>query len=348
MRRTRIERAAASRWLIGLGVSCAMAFGSAQASAEPTEGRAQARSHFDQGITLARRHGYAEALAEFERAYEISPHFSVLYNIGQALVALGRPTEAIAALDRYIEEGGSDIEPRRRAQVDAAIQSELAKTGSIEVTVDVPGALVTVDDKPYGRSPLPVPVRVDNGAHRVLAVRDSGERRELKVDASGGQITRALLEFGAATPSSPVPPLAREPLPSSVPAPLAPPRPANEPRATVAHTSSQKTLAYVVGAAGVALTAVAAAHFLWNRARYEDWQSRYDTYYHDPTPQHRDSANSLARSISNASPVTLGLAIGAGVALGTSTVLLLTSSDSVTATGSGRGGGPFLTLRGRF
>jgi predicted Zn-dependent protease len=57
-------------------------------------------------VALARSHAYAEALSAFQRAYEIAPHFSVLYNIGQALIALERPTEAVAALDRYVEEGG--------------------------------------------------------------------------------------------------------------------------------------------------------------------------------------------------------------------------------------------------
>jgi hypothetical protein len=406
MRRIRIERRSAAHWLVGLGLACAAAFASPDASAGPAEGRAQARAHFDQGVVLARRHAYADALTEFERAYEISPHFSVLYNIGKALIALGRPTEAIAALDRYVEEGGSDIEPRRRAEADAAIESELLKTGSIEVTVDVSGALVSIDDKSYGRSPLPVPVRVDSGAHRVLAVRDSGEQREANVDADAGQVTHARLEFGAEAPSTPVATPARGQLrircaerglsvlvddqPSgvtplsgpllleagnhrlrfargaeksveqrlsvpaqselecSVPPRLTPARSGNEPQRAAAHRPLQKTLAYVVEAAGVALTGAAAVHFLWNRARYQDWQSRYDTYYRDPSPQNRESANGLARSIESASAVTIGLAIGAAVALGTGAVLQLTSTDSVAAAGTARDRGPLVTLRGAF
>jgi hypothetical protein len=108
-------------------------------------------------------------------------------------------------------------------------------------------------------------------------------------------------------------------------------------------------LAYVIGATGVALGGAAAAHFFWNRARYEDWQSRYNAYYADPTEQNRESANTLAHSVSNASAVTVGLAIGAGVALGTGAVLLVSSGGgSVTAAGTSRAGGPFMTLRGEF
>jgi len=346
MRRTRIERAVA--WLC-LSLAGVAVSSSAHASAEPAEARAEARSHFDQGIALARRHAYAEALAEFERAYQISPHFSVRYNIGQALIALGRSTEAIAALTLYLEEGGANIETSRRQEVDAAIASELAKTSSIEVTVDVGGALITIDDKPNGRSPLAAPVRVDSGAHRVLAILDSGERSEIVVDAKAAQIARAQLVFGARGLPAPAVPV-RDQL--AVPFPLSAPPPQREPPvpapAPTTQHSTQKTLAYIVGATGIALTGAAAAHFLWNRARYQDWQSRYNTYYDDPTAQNRESANALAQSVSSASAVTVGLAIGAGVALGTSAVLLFTSSGSVTAAGSSGAGGPFMTLRGEF
>ena len=355
MRRTRTERSAAYAWAIGLGLSCAITGASRGAAAEPAEARAQARAHFDQGVALARRHAYAQALIEFQRAYEISPHFSVLYNIGQALIALGRPTEAVAALDRYVEEGGADVEPSRRAEVDAAIASETSKTGSVEVTVDVPGALVTVDDKPYGRSPLPVPVRVDSGAHRVLAVRESGERREANVNASAGQVSQVHLEFGAVAPSTPAPAHAAAPAPApepsgirSVPARGTPPPSVNAPPRAALHRPAQKTLAYVLEAAGAALLGATAAHFLWNRARYEDWQSRYQSYFSDPSAEHRASANGLARSISDASTVTVALAIGAGVALSTGVVLQLTCTERVSEARTARDRGPFLTLQGAF
>jgi hypothetical protein len=345
MRRTRIERTAS--WLC-LGLAFAAVLTSAHAAAEP-EARAEARSHFDQGVGLARRHAYAEALSEFERAYQIFPHFSVHYNIGQALIALDRPSEAITALTRYLEEGGANIDPRRRQEVDAAIASELAKTGSIEVTVDVAGALVSIDDKPIGRSPLAAPIRVDSGVHRVLATLDSGERSEATVDAKAGQRAQAHLEFVQdLVPPTPSPaPVAAQPSsPAPVPTPAPPAQ--HEPPVTARHHSTQKTLAYIVGATGIALGGAAAAHFFWNRSRHEEWQSRYAAYYDDPTDQNRESANSLASSVSNASAVTVGLAIGAGVALGTSAVLLFTSSGSVTATGSAGAGGPFVTVRGKF
>jgi len=331
----------------------------------------------------------------------------VLYNIGQALIALDRPTEASTALSRYLDEGGANVAPARRAEVEAAIAHELSKTSSIEVSVDIAGALVSIDDKPYGRSPLATPVRVDSGSHRVLAALDSGERREATVDARAGQVARTQLDLRAGSPAPAATPargllrircaqsgltvliddqplgvtplaspLSLEPgthrlrfehgtersaeqglsvtgqreleLACSVPLSLTAPQAEPKPPAPATNHSTQKTWGYVVGAAGIALGGAAAAHFLWNRARYEDWQSRYSAYYQDPTEQNRESANALANSVSNASAVTVGLAIGAGVALGTGAVLLFTSKGSVTVSGSSRAGGPFLTLRSTF
>ncbi|HYP98673.1 MAG TPA: hypothetical protein VER96_08365 [Polyangiaceae bacterium] len=342
MRRTRIERAA-------LCLALATALTLTQASARAADARTEARTHFDQGVGLARQRAYAEALTEFERAYQIFPHYTVQYNIGQALIALNRPTEATLALTRYLDEGGANIEPRRRQEVEATIASELAKTSTLEITVDVTGALITIDDKPNGHSPLTSPIRVDSGTHRIVATLDSGERRETSVDAKAGQSVQAHLNFGAQTLAAPAALLAPEPAqPSPVtPALVAATPPQPEPAPT-SQRSTQKTLGYIVGATGIALTGAAAAHFFWNRARHEEWQSRYNAYYNDPTDQNRESANSLATSVSNASAVTVGLAIGAGVALGTGAVLLLTSSSSVSASGTVGAGGPFMTLRGKF
>jgi hypothetical protein len=175
----------------------------------------------------------------------------------------------------------------------------------------------------------------------------------MNIEAKAGQIAQAHLEFGVqdlVPPAASAAPAAAQPSsPALVPPPEPPVPPAqHEPAATAARHSTQKTLAYIVGATGIALGGAAVAHFFWNRARHEEWQSRYAAYYDDPTDQNRESANSLASSVSNASAVTVGLAIGAGVALGTSAVLLFTSSGSVTASGSTGAGGPFVTVRGKF
>jgi hypothetical protein len=106
-------------------------------------------------------------------------------------------------------------------------------------------------------------------------------------------------------------------------------------------------LAYVVGAAGLALAGGAVAHYWWNRDRYQEWRGKYTAYYDDPIEPNRRDTNALSDSIDRASAVTVVLAIGAGVALGTSGVLWITSRPPSPAE-HGRRLEPFVNLQGTF
>jgi tetratricopeptide (TPR) repeat protein len=91
---------------------------SARAQENPREA---ARWHYARGLKLAGENGYEAALQEFTRAYDLSPQFAVLYNIGQCQVALGRPTEAIDALSLYLRQGEDHVPPDRRLLVEQQI-----------------------------------------------------------------------------------------------------------------------------------------------------------------------------------------------------------------------------------
>lgn len=135
MTRTRTDSKRGSRGLAGgclvLALCSASITAAGHARADQSEERALARSHFNRGIELAKTGSYESALAEFEQAYRISPHFSVLYNIGQAALALDRPQLAIETLRRYLAEGGEQIEPARRAEVASTIATELERSGPV-------------------------------------------------------------------------------------------------------------------------------------------------------------------------------------------------------------------------
>ena len=98
----------------------------AAGSARAADPRETARAHYARGLALAAQNGYEAALREFTEAYAISPQFAVLYNIGQAHVALGHSVEAIAALSKYLHDGRDRLPPGRRQQVQAQITSLVA------------------------------------------------------------------------------------------------------------------------------------------------------------------------------------------------------------------------------
>jgi tetratricopeptide (TPR) repeat protein len=136
MTRTRTDSKRRSRGLASgclvLALYSATITAAGHARADQSEERALARSHFNRGVEFAKAGSYESALAEFEQAYRISPHFSALYNIGQAELALDRPQLAIETLRRYLAEGGERIEPARRAEVGSTIATELERLGPVE------------------------------------------------------------------------------------------------------------------------------------------------------------------------------------------------------------------------
>jgi hypothetical protein len=338
MTRTRIDRAARALGLracgqlsVGLCVWLVTLASAPHARADPLGEREQARGHFTRGVELAKQRSYEAALAEFSRAYDLSPHFSVLYNIGQADVALGRHAAAAEVLERYLSEGAERLDAARRAEVEATLQREVASTALLDIDVDTAGARIEVDGVARGQSPLPGPLRLDLGSHQLHVFAASGRERELTVQLSNAGPARTRFEL-----IDPVSPKV-EPVGAAAAAPLArapvsvassPPTPTPTPTPTsVDGGDSRKTWGYVLGSAGVALAGVGLVHYAWNAGRHTDWNNEYNAYYLDPQPERRDAANQLARSIQAASKVTVGLFVGAGVALGAGSWLLLSSRD---------------------
>lgn len=301
------------------------------AQAQPEDNKALARRYFQRGVELGGQGAYAESLQEFSRAYELSPHYTVLYNIGQAQVALGHAADAVDALRRYLSEGGANIALERRQQVEAEIIRQFARTATLELRVDVAQALVTIDGTARGRTPLPGPLRLDAGVHQVQVALPSGERKEQSLTLVAEQHQILEFQLQAAKPAPLLPPPLSPPSQPSVP--VAPgPLPRDDVSSSRGH--GQTTLGIVLGAVGVGLGGAALAHYFWNRARYHEWQSQYSEYYAEPDATKRAEANQLAESIPRASAVTISLAIGAGLALGSGTFLVITDTAGGKATGS--------------
>jgi tetratricopeptide (TPR) repeat protein len=133
------------------------------------EERDAARSHYARGLDLAAHGGYEAALQEFNEAYAISPQFAVLYNIGQAQVALGHPMEAIETFSEYLQDSQDRVPRTRRQQVKALIAFLESRLGELSVTTDRPNARVSVDGRVVGSTPLRKPIRVAPGTHKISA-----------------------------------------------------------------------------------------------------------------------------------------------------------------------------------
>lgn len=171
---------------LALALCAATLAAASHARADQPEERAQARSHFNQGVQLAKAGSYESALAEFEQAYRISPHFSVLYNIAQAELALERTELAVETLRRYLAEGGDRIEPARRAEVESTITTELERLRPRQAANEPEHARAASEPEPPARLALaPVPVEPRKRA-------PAGRAPAMPADDSSGDAKRPL------------------------------------------------------------------------------------------------------------------------------------------------------------
>jgi hypothetical protein len=164
---------------------CACAF-AAPALADSDATRAEARERFDRGLRLFNQRDDSGALAEFERAYELTKHPLVLYNMALVYAAMNRPVEAVETLDKLLSNPGSlDKDKLERAR--QAKNEQASSIGALEIVTNVAGASIEIDGVVRGKTPLAKPLRLGRGAHIVGAIA-AGRipvRREVLIPSGG-------------------------------------------------------------------------------------------------------------------------------------------------------------------
>lgn len=136
----------------------------------PVDARVEeAGQRYERGLRLYEEGDYELAAIEFERAYDLIPHYRALFNIGQVHVQLGNYAQAHAALTRYLDQGSALIPQERRAAVIADLEMLKGRIGRLTVTVNISGAEILINDVVAGVSPLAAPLWVDAGRKRVSA-----------------------------------------------------------------------------------------------------------------------------------------------------------------------------------
>jgi hypothetical protein len=219
-----------------------------------------------------------------------------LYNIGQAQIARDKPLEAAATLSRYLREGQALVPAERRRQVEAQIELIEALLGELEVLTEPTGALLSVDGRKIGRTPLAEPIRLAAGVHRIAAGLDGYGPVARSVVIGQGKRHEVFLLLPMEVAK--VPEVVAHPAPVSPPSRLRP------------------ALPYVLAGVGVALGGTALGVYLWKRDKYEQWQdgnAQLGTPGSASYVVRAAENNRLASSLTSANRAIVGLAIGGGV-----------------------------------
>lgn len=184
----------AFRSRLALVVACVLALWAPEAAAQSKD----AEALVDEGVELRREGRDAEALARFERAYELQPSARALAQIGLAEQALGRWVSAHGHLVRAIAEGGPWIEEHREA-LGRALSVVRDRVGRVSVHVDAPEARVAAGGRghPTGR-----PFAVEPGAARLVVSAPGRRTVERSVSVSAGEHRSLELTLPERRPSS--------------------------------------------------------------------------------------------------------------------------------------------------
>ncbi|HVK83090.1 MAG TPA: tetratricopeptide repeat protein [Kofleriaceae bacterium] len=140
--------------------------------------RAAAKIHFQAAEAAEMRADWATAIEEYERAYELAPHPSVLFNMGNAHEKLGHFHAAAELFRRYLEAS-----PNAESRAAVLERIERLRDRPSHVTVSFPpGATLVVDGQ--ARGTIPIELDLPAGKHRFRVERDadSSPERELVVE----------------------------------------------------------------------------------------------------------------------------------------------------------------------
>jgi hypothetical protein len=156
----------------------------------------EARDDYALGRILFENGDFAGALVKFQRAFDLSSDFRLLWNMGACEKNLRHYTRVLKLVDQYLHDGDARISEAQRADADNVIRTVRALVGSIRVVVNEPGAAVFLDDEPAGTTPLDTPLLTDLGDRRIR-ISKPGFREKVLVQhvtgASESTLTVALV-----------------------------------------------------------------------------------------------------------------------------------------------------------
>jgi len=163
------------------------------ALADDTAQPDQAKAAFEEGATLFADGEFPAAAEAFRHAYEIKPSWRLLYNIGQSEAAAKRHGLAMEAFERYLSQGGDDIDEARRIEVTGEIERLRTIVGTIEIAAP-DGSLVVIDDVERGHTPLSGRLKVAAGVEHQVEIRQGDQvllARSVSVGGRENQLVEA-------------------------------------------------------------------------------------------------------------------------------------------------------------
>jgi tetratricopeptide (TPR) repeat protein len=155
---------------------------------------AEARKDWDAARELYDARDYQSALVHFEKAYELSKNPRVLFNVGVCWKELTRYAQAIRTWERQLEFSDKlSAEDVERAK--SAIVAARPFVSTLKLETDQPGAVLAIDGRDVGTTPLIAPVPIDVGRRTVTLKKEGFAPSEAVVDVVQGTPAQVSLKL---------------------------------------------------------------------------------------------------------------------------------------------------------
>lgn len=164
----------------------------------------QAFKHFQRGVALYGEADYRAALVEFKRAYSVAPNPAVLYNVGETQYQLQDYAGALTTFEHFLAETSAG--DAHRTEVEGDLETLRARVGHLTITTIPPGADLTIDNQPVGKTPLDRAVLVSIGHRKVVASLTGRPATTRYVDVAADDTLTVTIQLPE--PTVPVAPLA--------------------------------------------------------------------------------------------------------------------------------------------
>jgi tetratricopeptide (TPR) repeat protein len=203
------SRQATVRWLRALAAWIVVTLSVTLHAPPPAHAgsREKAQAFARSAAILARDGRYEDAAKLFLDAYTLDPAPVLLFNLGQVLAKKGDYGAALRYLQQYLEVEQDQEKWQRAKQTLDKVRA--SRPGTLVLEANVAGALVVVNGREIGRSPLPDPVPVKTGRVEVRVTAEGKLDWSRVLDVEPGQtieLSAALEDLpGAREPVAAVP-----------------------------------------------------------------------------------------------------------------------------------------------
>lgn len=164
----------------------------AKADEANTDPKTEARERFGRGLRLFNDGDNSGALAEFKRAYELSPHPAVALNIALVYAAMGRAVEAVQVLDELLKAPGN-LAPDKLEKAKSTRADQKARIAELSVEANVEVGELEIDGVKVAKLPLKAALQITSGSRIVGIVAPGHVPQRREVTVAGG--ARASLRF---------------------------------------------------------------------------------------------------------------------------------------------------------